>query len=123
MKVKEIAFVAYPAEDPDKLFKFYRDVIGLKPAKVYPEEGPVQFVEFQVGPDSWFSIMPTSFAQRPAGTGVGVAFEVEDIEAALKEVKGHARSAEDANDSPVCKYAAVEDPEGNRIMFHEMKPA
>lgn len=122
MKTKEIAYVAYPSDDPQKLLDFYSATLGLRLARKHPEDGPAKFVEFQVGPDSWFSVVPTEFFKRPAGSGVGVAFEVDDIDAAAGAVRKHSGSIQgEISDSPGCRWAAAEDPEGNHFLLHQAK--
>ena len=122
MKTKEIAYVAYPAEDVQKLLAFYSAVLGLRLSRVHPEEGPARFVEFQVGADSWFSVVPTDFFNRPAGSGVGVAFEVDDIDAAASAVRKHSGTLQgEISDSSGCRWATAEDPEGNHFILHQAK--
>jgi predicted enzyme related to lactoylglutathione lyase len=122
MKTKEIAYVAYPADDVQGLLDFYSAALGLQLARKHPEEGPARFVEFHVGPDSWFSVVPTDFFNRPAGSGVGVAFEVDDIDAAASAVRKHSGTLPgEISDSPSCRWAAAEDPEGNHFILHQAK--
>jgi predicted enzyme related to lactoylglutathione lyase len=124
MKTTEIAYVAYPGEDVQELLDFYSAALGLRLARKHPEEGPAKFIEFQVGPDSWFSVVPTSFFNRPAGSGVGVAFEVDDIDAAASAVRKHSGAiAGEISDSSGCRWATAEDPEGNHFLLHQAKHA
>lgn len=124
MQVKSIAFSAYPAKDVAKLLAFYRDSLGLRVDRAHPSEAEAQFVEFDIGNDHWFSILPEAFLGRPAGSGAGVVFEVDDIDAALAAVRRDARSADEKPaDYPNCRVASFEDPEGNKVGLHQFKTA
>ncbi|HEV3089619.1 MAG TPA: VOC family protein [Candidatus Elarobacter sp.] len=122
MQVKSIAFSAYPAKDVAKLLAFYRDALGLRVDRAHPSEADAQFVEFDIGNDHWFTVLPESFLGRPAGSGAGVVFEVDDIDAALDAVRGAARSADEKPaEYPDCRVASFEDPEGNKVGLHQFK--
>ncbi len=119
MAIKEIAFTAYPSNDVGKLMDFYSKVVGLKPGETYEEDGKVQYAEYPLG-NGWFSVMNAQWIDRPAGSGVGVAFEVDDIEKTLGELKAKGVKADDSiYDTPVCRVASFEDPEGNKVTLHQ----
>ncbi len=120
MRVKSMAFVAYPGKDVAKLLAFYRDALGLRVDRAHPSEADAQFVEFDLGNDQWFTLMPEDFAGRPAGSGAGVVFEVDDIDAALASVRAVAKSADEApTDYGHCRMASFQDPEGNKVQLHQ----
>jgi predicted enzyme related to lactoylglutathione lyase len=122
MKVTSIAFTAYPGADVAKLLAFYRDVMGLRVDRAHPSEDEAQFVEFDLGNGQWFSVLPEAFAGRPAGTGTGVTFEVDDIDAMLDRVRAQAKTADaEPQDYPGCRVASFEDPEGNKLGLHQTK--
>ena len=124
MGVRSIAYTAYPAEDVQKLLVFYRDVLGLRVDRAHPDEDNAQFVEFDAGGGHWFSVVPDRFAGRPAGSGSGVVFEVDDIDAVLEGVRKQAKSADEkVTDHPTCRIASFEDPEGNKVGLHQMTGA
>ena len=120
MAVKSIAWSAYPGKDVPKLLAFYRDALGLKIDRVHPNEAEAQFVEFDIGNDQWFTLMPEKFLGRPAGSGAGVVFEVDDIDSMLEKVRAGAKTADEKpSDYPNCRLAAFEDPEGNKVQLHQ----
>ena len=124
MGVRSIAYTAYPAEDVQKLLVFYRDVLGLRVDRAHPDEDNAQFVEFDAGGGHWFSVVPDRFAGRPAGSGGGVVFEVDDIDAVLEGVRKQAKSADEkVTDHPTCRIASFEDPERNKVGLHQMTGA
>lgn len=59
---------------------------------------------------------------RPAGSGCGVVFEVDDVPGMLEKVRPHAKSADEVpGEYKSCSMAWFEDPEGNKISLHQMK--
>ena len=122
MSVKSIAFTAYPGKNVAKLLAFYRDALGLRVDRAHPDEVNAQFVEFDAGDNHWFTLMPEGFAGRAAGSGSGVVFEVDDLDATLERVRKQAKSCdEQATDYPSCRIASFEDPEGNKVGLHQRK--
>jgi len=117
MKVTGIAFTAYPGKDVQKLLEFYRDALGLRVDRAHPDEKQARFVEFDLGNNQWFTLVPESFLERPAGSGGGVVFD-----AALERVRPHATKADEKPaDYPNCRMAEFDDPEGNRVGLHQTK--
>jgi predicted enzyme related to lactoylglutathione lyase len=122
MKVTAVAYTAYPGGNVAKLLAFYKNVLGLRVDRVHPSEENAEFVEFDIGNDQWFTLMPEKFSGRQAGTGAGIVFEVDDIDAVLDEVRKHTKRADEKpTDYPNCRTATFEDPEGNTVGLHQVK--
>jgi predicted enzyme related to lactoylglutathione lyase len=121
MQITKVAFTAYPAKDVPKLLAFYRDVVGLRVGRAHPNEEEAQLVEFDIGGDHWFSLLPEAMLERPAGSGSGIVFEVDDIDAMLEKIRPHAKKTEDVADYPSCRMTSFEDPEGNKVSLHHIK--
>jgi predicted enzyme related to lactoylglutathione lyase len=122
MAVRSVAYTWYSAEDVPKLLAFYRDVVGLRVGRAHPSEADAQFVEFDLGNDHWFSLLPVGFVEQPAGTSHGIVFEVDDIDAMFEQIKPHARNADEAiADYEPCRMVSFHDPEGNKVSLHQMK--
>jgi predicted enzyme related to lactoylglutathione lyase len=114
--VKEIAFTAYPAKDVQALRDFYTRVLGLKFTGPFDEEGVLKYDEARIG-DGWFAVMTADWAEiAPVG---GVAFEVDDIEKTLAELRSNGVTAGDIYDTPVCRLSSFNDPEGNKVTLHQ----
>ena len=62
---------------------------------------------------------------RPSDQGTGAAIEVEDFDAAIKDLKdGQAFPLPPKEfETPVCHMAVVQDPDGNKLMIHKLKSA
>lgn len=114
--VKEIAFTAYPAKDVEKLRGFYADALGLNFTAPYSEEGVLKYDEAHIG-SGWFSLMTSEWTEvTPNG---GVAFEVDDLEKSLADLKRRGVSTGEIHETPVCKIASFSDPEGNKVTLHQ----
>ena len=114
--IKDIAFTAYPAKKVETLRAFYSNVLGLTFSGPYLEDGVLKYDEANVG-GGWFSIMTSEWAGD--GAAASIAFEVDDIERTLEELKRQGTEAGEIHDTPVCRLCSFNDPEGNRVTLHQ----
>ena len=120
MNIADVAFVAYPSDDVAGTRAWYEKTLGLTFAGPYVEDGVEQYNEAHLA-TGCFSLMAAKWVGRPPGSGAGVFFEVDDLDAAMRELRAGGVSVEDLFDGPVCKQASLADPEGNKITLHESK--
>lgn len=121
MRVLEFAFTGYPVTDLARARKFYEEVLGLKASDVW-EEGPGKaWVEYQVGPHTLaISNMEPDWA--PCDDGPSVAFEVENFETSIAELKAAGvKFYKEPFETPVCRIAVIADPDTNAITIHKRK--
>jgi len=119
MKINAIGFVAIPVTDIPRARKFYEEVLGLK---VCDEMMGGRWVEYEVGEDT-VAIANVSDAWKPSDQGTGAAFEVENFDDAIKRLKDlHVRFAAEPFETPCCHMAVVQDPDGNKLIIHKLKP-
>ncbi|PYJ37715.1 MAG: glyoxalase [Verrucomicrobia bacterium] len=119
MKISAIGFVAIPVTDIPRARKFYEGVLGLT---VSDEMMGGKWIEYTVGQDT-LAIGNVSDMWRPSDQGTGAAFEVEDFDDAIKRLKDrHVRFAAEPFETPCCHMAVVQDPDGNKLMIHKLKP-
>lgn len=116
--IKEIAYTAYPSDNVQSTREWYEKTLGLKFSAPFAEEGVEMYNEAQVG-NAWFSLMNSGWIQRPAGSGVGIVFEVDNIEDSAKQLRDKGVAVEDIYDTPVCRVTSFEDPEGNKVSLHQ----
>lgn len=114
--VKEIAFTAYPAKDVGALREFYTKNLGFKFTGEFAEDGVLKYDEAPVG-NSWFAVMTTEWAD--IAPTAGVAFEVDDIEKTLADLRANGVQVENVYETPVCKLSSFYDPEGNKVTLHQ----
>lgn len=119
MKIKAIGFVAIPVTDLKRARSFYEDVLGLK---VCEEMLGGKWIEYSVGEDT-LAIANVGEQWRPSDQGTGAAFEVEDFEEAIKRLQDrHVPFAAEPFETPCCQMAVVQDPDGNKLIIHKLKP-
>ena len=119
MKISAIGFVAIPVTDVPRARKFYEEVLGLK---VSDEMMGGKWIEYAVGEDT-LAIANVSETWRPSDQGTGAALEVEDFDDAIKRLKDrHVHFAAEPFETPCCHMAVVQDPDGNKLIIHKLKP-
>lgn len=115
--IKSLAFVCYPVKDASKAADFYRDVVGLKPAQRLSD----RWIEFDVG--------GATFAVASGGEAIGIqpgstlaaAFEVDDLDATVRELRARGVRMDDVFEAPTCRACFAYDPDGNRFALHQIK--
>jgi predicted enzyme related to lactoylglutathione lyase len=119
MKVNNIAFVGIPVTDVQRARKFYEEVLGLA---VSDEMMSGNWIEYTVG-DNTLAIANVGEQWKPSEQGTGAAFEVENFDEAIKQLRNHSVPfAADPFETPCCYMAVVQDPDGNKLIIHKLKP-
>jgi predicted enzyme related to lactoylglutathione lyase len=119
MKIKEIGFVAIPVTDIPRAREFYEKVLGLK---VSDEMMGGKWIEYSLGEDT-LAIANVGDRWTPSDQGTCAAFEVEDFNEAIRRLRDrHVRFAEEPFETPCCHMAIIQDPDGNKLMIHKLKP-
>jgi predicted enzyme related to lactoylglutathione lyase len=119
MKINSIAFVGIPVTDIKRSREFYEGVLGLK---VSDEMMGGKWIEYAVGDDT-FAIANVGEQWLPSDQGTGAALEVEDFDEALRRLKDrYVRFAAEPFETPCCHMAVIQDPDGNKLMIHKLKP-
>ena len=129
MAVTGIAFTGYAVADLDRAIAFYRDVLGVPFGFRF---GDV-YAEFVTPDHAAFGLiklrddvraMP-EFAMNVGepGTGRGLAFEVDDIAATRDELAAKGFATPSVLETRVCWMTTIDDPDGNRIIVHQLRPS
>jgi predicted enzyme related to lactoylglutathione lyase len=115
--IKEVAFVAIAVSDIEKARKFYQETLELKPSSTAMEDA---WVEYDLGTVTiGVGCHP---AWQPSRDGTSVAFEVDDIDAAIAKLKERGVTFDmEKIETPVCWMAQFRDPSGNKLMVHKRK--
>lgn len=114
--IKDIAFSAYPAKDVEALRRFYADNLGFKFTAPFAEDGVLKYDEAQVG-SGWFSVMTSEWLE--IAPTAGVAFEVDDLDKTVADLRSKGIEIENIYDTPVCRITSFNDPEGNKVTLHQ----
>jgi len=121
MKVRGADFVLYQVSDMDRSIAFYRDVLGMELEGHFEE---FAWAEFKAEPTTLALFDPAKSqpGSTPRTGGASIALAVEDVGAAVAELKARGVPiVMDVFDSPVCWYAVVADPDGNAVGLHQRK--
>jgi predicted enzyme related to lactoylglutathione lyase len=119
MKVMKIGFVGIPVTDLKRARAFYEEVLGLK---VSEEMMGGQWIEYAVGEDT-LAIANVGEHWTPSDQGTGTALEVENFDDAIKRLQDRqVPFAAEPFETPCCHMAVVQDPDGNKLMIHKLKP-
>ena len=119
MKIKNIAFVGIPVTDMKRARKFYEGVLGLKTSD---EMGRGKWIEYAIGDDT-LAIGSVGDQWKPSPDGTSVAIEMENFDEAIKRLKDRqVPFAAEPFESPCCHMAVVQDPDGNKLIIHKLKP-
>lgn len=118
--IKEIAFIAYPCRDVAATRQWYEETLCLSFAGPYIEDGVEKYNEAHIG-TGCFSLISDEWLEGAAGTGIGLAFEVDDLERSTADLRAKGVAVTDLFDGPVCNQATIRDREGNRITLHQRK--
>ena len=121
--IKEAGFTGYPALDIEETRKFYREIIGLKEGIVFDNEGKVGWVEFEIPGGHTLAIAQANEQWQPNPGGGGLAFEMEDLDAAIEKLTAAGvKILLPVQDYPICRMALISDPSGNTVALHQKKP-
>ncbi|HZM02993.1 MAG TPA: VOC family protein [Candidatus Saccharimonadales bacterium] len=116
--ITEIAFTGTPVTDIKRAREFYEGVLGLKPAM---DSNGGMWVEYEVG-NGTFGIGCYGDVWKPSEDGTCIAFELDNLDAEVARLKSRGvKFSMEPTDSPVCRFAILCDPDGNRIMIHKRK--
>ena len=119
IKVQSLAFVGIPVTDMKRARAFYEGILGLSLAE---EMMGGQWVEYDLG-NNTLAIANVGPQWTPSDQGTGAALEVDDFEGAVKWLKDQRVSfVVEAYESPCCRMAIIQDPDGNNIVIHKLKP-
>jgi catechol 2,3-dioxygenase-like lactoylglutathione lyase family enzyme len=120
IQIKEVAFIYHPVTDVARARGFYEKLLGLKTGMEIEFAPGVWWIEYDVA-----GVALAISNAMPAAGGVGgdgLALEVEDLDAALAEVRaaGIPLTVEPQEFTP-CRMFAVSSPDGHSITFHKRK--
>jgi predicted enzyme related to lactoylglutathione lyase len=119
MKINNLAFVGIPVTDIKRAREFYQGVLGLA---IAGEMMDGNWIEYAVG-DNTLAIANVGAQWTPSDQGTGAALEVEDFEETVNELRRRGvRFAAEPFETPCCHMAVVQDPDGNKLIIHKLKP-
>jgi predicted enzyme related to lactoylglutathione lyase len=119
--LQKVAFTMYPVKDMPRARAFYEETLQLGPGSGGASS---PWVEFDLPGGGCLAITTVTPNEPSASAGGTIAFEVDDLPAAVAELKTKGVTiAAEGIESPVCRMAVVKDPDGNAIILHKLKTA
>ncbi len=116
--VTGVDFVCVPTQDLAASMDFYENVLGLEPSKRWGDDDPMG-AEFEPGTVTIALLNNAKLGIEFQANKVPIAFQVDDVEAARKELESRGVTfVADTMDSGVCHMAHFTDPDGNVLMLH-----
>lgn len=119
-KIVGMDLSGYMVKDASRAIGFYRDVLGLVPAIVYPDN---KGAEYELADGTTFGLWGGAGDVMPFQPGNGILFAVDDLDAAVAAVKTRGIPVHMEHETPVCFMAMINDTEGNSIFLHKRKTA
>jgi predicted enzyme related to lactoylglutathione lyase len=115
--IREVAFIAIAVSDAERARKFYQETLELKPATSAMGGA---WVEYELGETTIGVGCHPNW--KPSRDGTTVAFEVDDIDAAITTLMEREVEFDmDKTETPVCWMAQFRDPDGNKLVLHKRK--
>ncbi len=111
MHVEQVDFVSVPTRDAERAVAWYRDVLGLPSSEYTPAEVETPNVTLSF----W---NPEEQGEPFVPNESGIALRVENVHAAVEEVRAAGADVIGIQDSGVCHMGFVRDVDGNVLILH-----
>ena len=111
MEVEQVDFITIPTRDVTRAIAFYRDVLGLPASEHNAEEVETPNVTLSF----W---NPEADGVEFVPNAGGFALRVDDVAAAVEEVRAAGAEIIGTDDTGVCHMGFVKDPDGNVVILH-----
>jgi predicted enzyme related to lactoylglutathione lyase len=122
MQFKKVAFTMYPVTDVARARDFYENKLGLAVGSQV-NQGDDWWIEYDLPGGGCLALTNYTHEKPSASAGGTIAFEVEDIEALIADLKAkHVAFKSEDIPSTVCRMAVCLDSEGNSIILHQLNP-
>lgn len=108
----------YMVKDASRAIGFYRDVLGLEPVTVYPDN---KGAEYELADGTIFGLWGGGGGVMPFQPSNGILFAVDDFDAAVAAVQARGIPVLMKHETPVCFMAMINDTEGNSVVLHKRK--
>src|ERR1700682_6168470 len=97
-KITGMDLSGYMVKDAARAIAFYRDILGLEPVKVYPDD---LGAEYELADGTTFGLWSAG-GMIPFQPSNGILFAVDDLDAAVAAVKARGIPGHLEDETPVC---------------------
>src|ERR1700693_6048855 len=112
--ITEIAFTGIPVTDMARARAFYEDVLGFKKTM---ESAGSRWIQYDIGAGTL--AIGSYPGWEPSAQGATVGFEVDNLDEEMSRLKArNVTVLMEIMDTPVCRFAMIGDPDGNKIIIH-----
>jgi predicted enzyme related to lactoylglutathione lyase len=118
VRIEGIDLSGYMVKDARRAIAFYRDVLGLEPVMIYPEN---RGAEYELADGSTFGLWGGGETFMPFQPSNGILFAVGDLDEAVAALKARGVEIAKSAETPNCRMAMIHDTEGNCVFLHERK--
>jgi predicted enzyme related to lactoylglutathione lyase len=118
IKITGMDLSGYMVKDAPRAIAFYRDVLGLEPVKVYPDD---RGAEYELSDGTTFGLWGGGGFVMPFQPSNGILFAVDDFDGAVASLKARGIPIVMEHETPVCFMAMIHDTEGNSVTLHKLK--
>jgi len=118
IRIKGIDMSGYMCKDAKRAIAFYRDVLGLEPARVYPED---RGAEYDLPDGSTFGLWGGGEKVMPFQPSNGILFAVDDLDAVVRALQAREIPILAQFDLAHCRMAGIADSEGNSVFLHQRR--
>jgi predicted enzyme related to lactoylglutathione lyase len=118
IKITGLDLSGYMVKDAPRAIAFYRDVLGLEPTRVYPDD---RGAEYEMPDGTTFGLWGGGGRVMPFQPSNGILFAVDDFDGTVAALKERGIPIVMQNETPVCYMAMINDTEGNLVTLHKRK--
>jgi predicted enzyme related to lactoylglutathione lyase len=116
--IKGMDLSGYMVKNAARAIAFYHDVLGLEPARIYPQE---RGAEYDLSDGTTFGLWGGAGDVMPFQPSNGILFMVDDLRASVARLRELGIPIQREIDTPVCSMAMILDTEGNTVTLHQRK--
>lgn len=118
LMIRGIDLSGYMVKNAARAIEFYRNVLGLEPTRIYPQE---RGAEYELPDGTTFGLWGGAGDVVPFQPSNGILFTVNDLRAAVAQLHQRGIPIVKEIDTPVCSMAMIMDTEGNMVTLHQRK--
>jgi catechol 2,3-dioxygenase-like lactoylglutathione lyase family enzyme len=119
MGIQRLSIVSLPVTDQQAAKQFYTEALGFTLIRDNPMGPSGRWIEVAPRPGETSITLVTWFPSMPAGSLNGLVLEVEDLDDTMADVQSRGVTFEPIQSAPWGRFAAFQDPDGNRWVLQE----